>query len=642
MQTAQKSNLYATPAARLTALSLLGLGLAASMLFWMLQPSTGMTFSPQNWRSPFQLPAGFWVGWTVGLGAWLISAWVFSLKPREPAVILFALSGLLTLTFTFAATPSLVAMPISPLIGTLGAKLNMFGATGFGITMICLFAIYPRHLPNAMWICGAMVTIFGIWSAAFLLNPNASSDEGQLITLVEMLAIVALALWQAVRPHPDPAARAIAIWLGVSVLFGAGPFIGLVALPLSFGFQNLIDENLAFASFLLIYIGLAAGLVRYRLFDLGTWAYGLLFDAGAACVILLLDVALVGIMTMTPNAAFATTLLIVALAWLPARDLIWNHMTRRSKRDDAGVFQSMVQTVLQPLPASRASGWQAVLQDVFQPLEISETQHMLNAPELNGDGSSMIIPAVLGGPALKLTYAKSGEALFSRKDSELARQLVLLANHIDESRSAYDQGVAQERTRIARDIHDNIGAHLMRALHSEQGTRKDAMIRETLSDLRDIINNASDPGLILDTIASDLRAETADRLDPHNIALIWQFDVDDTVQPSQGQLQTIRAVIREATSNAIKHAKPSQFSIALIGRDHILRMVIRDDGQGMDPNIKSRGHGLENMRGRFASLGGKLEFVSDTSGTSLIAVLPIGALETPVNMAQSENSLVLS
>jgi two-component system, NarL family, sensor histidine kinase DevS len=623
MQGRQELRGMATPAARLTVLSLFGVGLAASMLFWMLQPASGLTLATSNWRSLLELPAGFWVGWVVGLGAWLISAWVFSLKPREPAVMLFALSGLLTLMFTFAPIPGLFAMPLPPWVNVVGAKLNMAGATGFGIAMICLFAIYPRALPRAKWIIAFVVAVFGGWSAWFLIKPHADSDEGQLITLLEMLVIMALSLWQAVRPHPDPAARAIAIWLGVSVLFGAGPFIGLVALPLSFGFTNLIDENLAFASFLLIYIGLAVGLVRYRLFDLGTWAYGLLLYAGAACLVLLLDLALISLLAMNPSAAFATTLFIVALTWLPLRDLVWNRLTRRKARDEAQVFQSIVQSVLQPTAGSRTSGWRHVVQDVFQPLEILETQALGLSPSLASDGSSLTVPAIMGGPALLLRHAKSGQALFSRKDAELAQQLVILATHIDQSRDAYDHGVSEERTRIARDIHDNIGAHLMRALHSEQGTRKDAMIRETLSDLRDIINNASNPGLLLDTIASDLRAETADRLEPHHIALAWQFDVDETIVPNQGQLQTIRAVIREATNNAIKHANPNQFSIELIGRNQTLHLTIKDDGNGMDPTIKSRGHGLENMRGRFSSLGGELVIHSDASGTTLTAMLPI-------------------
>lgn len=56
-------------------------------------------------------------------------------------------------------------------------------------------------------------------------RPPAGLAAVQAITFFEMLAIMALALWQALRPWRDPGARAIAVWLGLSVLVGAGPFI---------------------------------------------------------------------------------------------------------------------------------------------------------------------------------------------------------------------------------------------------------------------------------------------------------------------------------------------------------------------------------------------------------------------------------
>lgn len=517
----------------------------------------------------------------------------------------------------------MVAMPVSDGIDHLSVVLNALGASGFGIAMICLFAIYPRHLPRALWICAATLIGFGGWTLLILFGPNPAPETIQLITLVEMILIMALALWQVLRPHRDPAQRAIAIWLGVSVLFGAGPFIGLVALPLTFGFANLIDENLAFSSFLLIYLGLAIGLVRYRLFDLGTWAYRLLFYAGAAVAVLALDLALIGLVAMKPNAAFTTTLLITAFAWLPFRDFLWQRVTNQSGRNEANVFASIVGSVLQPTLESRAAEWRHVLQELFQPLEISQDRHHFASAQLGEDGNILHVPSVMGGPALTLRHSKSGAALFSRRDCDLAQQFVILASHVDESRNAYDQGVSEERTRIARDIHDNIGAHLMRALHSEHTSRKDDMIRETLSDLRDIINNAATPGLLLETVASDLRAETADRLQPHDIALTWQFDVGEDVQPSQALLQMIRAVIREATSNAIKHANPSQFSVKLAHSDQSLHLSIKDNGKGIDPILTTKGHGLENMRGRFDSLGGKLALTSDATGTRLLASVPL-------------------
>lgn len=303
-----------TPAARFTSLLLIGAVLAAGLLVWMLQPAgfAGGGIAPASlWRSPLVLPAGFWVTWTVGLGAWLVSAWVFALRPVDGAIRLFALSGAMTLLFTFAGTTGFLANPLAPDQSHLAAILNTIGASGFGLAIIALFAVYPAPLPGARLLWGAALAGFGGWTLAVLAGPPEGLAAVQAITFFEMLAIMALALAQALRPWRDPGARAIAVWLGLSVLIGAGPFIGLVATPLTFGWPALIDENLAFASFLLFYLGIAIGLMRYRLFDLGRWSYALLLYGLAAAGLMLFDLALVSLLAVSPAAAFAATLGIV-------------------------------------------------------------------------------------------------------------------------------------------------------------------------------------------------------------------------------------------------------------------------------------------------------------------------------------------
>ncbi|HSJ77506.1 MAG TPA: hypothetical protein VK913_02120, partial [Erythrobacter sp.] len=102
-----------TPAARLAGLMLLGVALAGGLLAAMLQPAAPPYWTLAHMRPVTDLPAGFWVSWTVGLGAWLVSAWVFALRPHDNAIRLFALSGVMTLAFTFAGTLSGLAIPVS-------------------------------------------------------------------------------------------------------------------------------------------------------------------------------------------------------------------------------------------------------------------------------------------------------------------------------------------------------------------------------------------------------------------------------------------------------------------------------------------------------------------------------------------------
>ena len=618
-----------TPAARLAGLVLAGVLLAGALLTLMLQPAQPPFWAMAYWRAPADLPAGFWVAWLVGLGAWLVSAWVFALRPQDHAIRLFALSGVMTLAFTFAGAVSAIAMPLERGVLVAAAMVNVTGASGFGLAIIALFATYPAPLPFARGIIAASLAGFGGWTILTLAGPPEGFGAIQAITFFEMLAIVALAFAQAVRRWDDPAKRAIAVWLGLSVLVGAGPFIGLVATPLTFGLPALMDENIAFGSFLLFYAGIAIGLMRYRLFDLGRWAYGLLFYALAGAALMLFDLALISVLAFSPTAAFATTLGLVALIWLPLRDLVWNRIVRRRRVDEIDIFASVVQSVLRPTAEGRAAAWQALAAEIFQPLEITTGDAALGAVRLDDEGKALELPAVLGAPALVLRHRQKGQALFTRRDGELAQQLVTLAEYVEANRSAYDQGVNQERLRIARDIHDNIGAQLMQALHSEEAPRKDAMIRNTLADLREIINNSQGADLPLDALLADLRAEAGDRLEPHGIALDWDDDVPAGLTLAKPEVHSLRSAIREATSNVIKQSGAGRMQVAITFDSGAIGLRLGDDGRGLAGREGAQaapgtGHGLANMRTRFVSMGGDFAIRSDGSGTLITASLPLG------------------
>jgi signal transduction histidine kinase len=182
--------------------------------------------------------------------------------------------------------------------------------------------------------------------------------------------------------------------------------------------------------------------------------------------------------------------------------------------------------------------------------------------------------------------------------------------------------VAEERRRIARDMHDNIGAQLLGALHSRETERKDTMIRETLSDLRDIINNASRTGLPLDETLADLRMETAERLSSAGIALEWKIDAHPTPVLAPNTAHALRSMLREAVSNVIRHSSADRLNVRIHQDGNAIRLAIEDDGHGFDQKTVHTGYGLANMTTRVAGLGGPLDIVSSETGTRLEARVP--------------------
>ena len=198
----------------------------------------------------------------------------------------------------------------------------------------------------------------------------------------------------------------------------------------------------------------------------------------------------------------------------------------------------------------------------------------------------------------------------------------MLANAL-ESRAAYEMGVAEERLRIARDIHDNIGVQLMGALHSREPGRKDLMIRETLTDLRDIVNNASNPDLSLEELLADLRSQMSENLYAAGLAMDWQAERQEAAILPLACAHTLRSVVREAVQNVLKHARANTVFIAVRHQADGIAVTVADDGAGFDPASVQPGNGLANMQARITSLGGRFLLDSGPGGTRIDASFPL-------------------
>jgi len=616
------------PMARIIILSVVGLLAFAAIVALSLQPASGWTADVLAWRNPTRIDPGIWSSLLTGILAYLMSVWVWALKPDSLAGNLFAISGVLTLLFCFSSFSPSLALPLSEPTISWFWIVNMLGASGFGIVMTCLFLIYPVRLPNWLLLTVATVLIFGTWTLMRTFGPLRDFAEVQRITTVEMFTIVAAVGWQIHASRHDPRQSAIARWLGASVLIGAGAFIGSVALPLTLGFPALVRENYAFAFFLIIYVGLAVGLLRYRLFDLGAWAYRLVFYALAIVLLIALDVILISLLSFGRSEALGLSLLLVGFAYLPFREIAWRRFTAGAPQQEHGLFQGVATAAFQATPSDRQRAWLELLKRHYTPLNIVTEPTTSATPQVGHEGLTLHIPAVPDSPGLKLEYGQQGRRLFSSADLETVRHLVDLARQLAESREAYDRGVSEERTRIARDLHDNIGAQLMRALHSAAPAKKDAVIRDTVADLRDVINHAHSGALDLDEMLADLRAETAERLDPHDLALNWSLQADAGLSLTPASIHALRSVVREAASNTIKHAQATSFEVSIsVAQGHI-RLEIEDNGIGFETSSDHKGQGLANMKARVESVGGEFALHRSDSGAKIIARLALDGIRT--------------
>ncbi len=576
-------------------------------------------------RPVSSLPTEFWVQVFVGLAAWLVSAAVFAFRPRETSARYLLLSGAATLVFAPAA--ALYSTRELALPGTLfrwANDLNFLGGSLFAASLVSLLLYYPRKIAPR-WVGVAVVALYvGWWVAQQAGIFEDMTLARRLLVMVGMAATFVLSGIHWFLTRRDPVARAALQWFLLSWVLGSGMFGIFILLPQLFGIDTSSAQGYGFLLFLLVYVGLAFGITRYRLFQMGEWWRQVMVWLLGVLLLVLFDAIFLLGLHLSSAISLSLALLICGMIWLPLRGWLWRRISGRGEMVREDLFSRVVDVALTPPGrGDRNAGWRELLGSVFDPMAISPAPTPPQQVTVSRDGSMLELPAMETIQALRLEHARGGRCLFGPADIARAEEMITMLGHATGSRNAFAEGVSRERDRIARDIHDNIGAHLLAALHSATADEKDVRIRDAVSDLRDVINDTRGRDLGLDEALAQLRLETADRLSDASISLKWTSQSDGSVVPDLAMIPELRAVLREAVSNVIRHSFARQAVISICGGRGKLTLEIADDGCGFDPDLVRAGHGLANMRSRLQALGGQLRMADAVGlGTRLIADFP--------------------
>jgi|GEM_PF-385321 len=216
-------------------------------------------------------------------------------------------------------------------------------------------------------------------------------------------------------------------------------------------------------------------------------------------------------------------------------------------------------------------------------------------------------------------------------------------------RQAEDQvALERERTRIARDIHDDLGANLtqislLSALGREQRDQPEAVDKKFTSIAALAGDLAGDLVQALDAIvwAVNPRHDTLESLARYLVRFSGDFcahaplrlrlDVPPELPPvilGSDVRHSLFLAAKEALHNALQHAGAAEIRLHLAVADGWLTLGISDDGRGFTPGPvaegSGHGNGLHNMRQRLAECGGRCEISSAPGrGTQIVFSLPL-------------------
>lgn len=244
---------------------------------------------------------------------------------------------------------------------------------------------------------------------------------------------------------------------------------------------------------------------------------------------------------------------------------------------------------------------------------------------------------------LSPVYFLMGVFGYSLRQAEIAhREKEVL---LEELQKAQDQlqelAVTEERTRLARELHDSLGHRLTVAIVQLEGAQRliptrpeqaSAMVgtmreelKNALADLRVTVSAMRNPIAENQTLDSALR--TLSQSFQQNTGLVVHFNVPSSLPelPESYRLAFYRAV-QEGLTNIQRHADAQNAWLNLEADNKGIILTIQDDGRGFDHQAeKGSGVGLVGLGERASQLGGEMHFMpgSEAGGAKLTFILPL-------------------
>jgi signal transduction histidine kinase len=250
-----------------------------------------------------------------------------------------------------------------------------------------------------------------------------------------------------------------------------------------------------------------------------------------------------------------------------------------------------------------------------------------------GDDGAPAIPDA-GGPG-------SAGGGFTARDEELlclfaAHAAIALTNARLYERSR-ELSVLEERSRLARDLHDAVSQKLFSirararaaAVLATRDQGRAAAEMETVAqlgaeahaELRAVIDGLSPPGLDEAGLAESLRRYAVLAGRAHGVSV--RFAAAELPVLGERQGAALYRVAQEALHNALRHSGASQVSVTLSRSPRRVILEVADDGRGFPPDAPG-GLGLASMRGRAAAAGGTLTIRSaPNAGTTVRLTVPL-------------------
>ena len=234
--------------------------------------------------------------------------------------------------------------------------------------------------------------------------------------------------------------------------------------------------------------------------------------------------------------------------------------------------------------------------------------------------------------------------------NERTQALTQALSQLRELQAHLERVREQERTRIAREVHDELGSLLVGLkmdvtwMEKRLGTQAD--LHDKCHSMRRLIDTAVDN---VGRIITDLRPSILDHqglwaalewqaqefMDSSELACTWSIDIAPHLPAPEGPMvNAVFRIFQEMLSNVARHAHAQHVDIRVRAEDSDITILVKDDGRGAPPSAFDApdAYGVMGMRERAGHFGGWLDIHSQVgSGTMLILTMPLHPYQRQVS-----------
>lgn len=244
---------------------------------------------------------------------------------------------------------------------------------------------------------------------------------------------------------------------------------------------------------------------------------------------------------------------------------------------------------------------------------------------------------ILGGFSLAIIAILLGFLFFTKQKQKTAQ--LQKENELKDAllKIETQNKLQEQRLRISRDLHDNIGSQLTFIIstidnlkyglkdHDQKIINKldslSGFTKETIAELRDTIWAMNKDEISFE----DLKIRISNFIENAQIAsngIDFEFNCQEDFAPiSLSSVEGINSyrIIQESINNALKHAKATKVSVEVLCQNQFIEIIIKDNGIGFDEATTNLGNGLSNLKKRAKELNGEILVTSQlNNGTTIV------------------------